>query len=474
MDNKKTKPIVEASSSPLSESEVFFRVLFENNIDAVYLLDFEGRVLNVNNVACKTTGYSRDELLQMGIGDIDIKFPKDRFKDFWSRNPMGSTITFETQHRHKAGHPIDVEVNGIFFQISDRKYLYGIARDITERKRSDRLMLESQAKLLNVIKAVNVGTWEWNVQSGEASFDEGSAALLGYTLLEMESVSLSTWMQLKHPEDRQESIRNLERHTSGETEYYETESRMKHKDGRWVWIQGKGKVISWTEDGKPLMIFGTHADVTARKQAEVALHARNTELSLTLKEVHHRIKNNMNSMHALLGIKVDSISDPAAIAALEDSRSRLLSLMVMYDKLFPSNDIANISARDYLSSLVDEVLANYPFSKELKVEKDFDDFDLDIKRGQALGLIMNELLTNILKYAFIGRDDAAIHVSTKRYGERIEMIVADNGCGLPESLDFSKSTGFGLQLIAGLTSQLSGTSRIERGSGTKVIIEFNL
>jgi two-component sensor histidine kinase len=249
---------------------------------------------------------------------------------------------------------------------------------------------------------------------------------------------------------------------------------MKHKDGRWIWIQGRGKVVTWMDDGTPLMMVGTHADITRRKQAEEALRTRNAELALMLKEVHHRIKNNMNSMYALLGTKVDSISDPAAVAALEDSRSRLLSFMVMYDKLFPSNDICTISARDYLSSLVDEVMANYPFSYGLKLDKDFDDFDLDIKRGQALGLIINELLTNVLKYAFIGRDDAMIQVSTKRYGERIEMIVADNGCGLPESLDFNKSTGFGLQLIAGLTSQLSGTSRIERAGGTKVVIEFNL
>jgi PAS domain S-box-containing protein len=456
----------------LRESETLYRMLLENSIDAIYLLDFEGAVINVNDVACATLGYTRDELLCLGIGNLDVNFPKEKFKEFWSRNPMGSTLVFETRHRHKDGHLIDVEVNGIFFRIGDKKYLYGVARDITNRKKSERLLAEGQLKLRNVIRAVNAGTWEWNIETGEASIDEGSASLLGYTLSELNPVSMRTWMERKHPDDMNESTQHLQAHTRGETEYYEFESRMKHKDGRWIWIQGKGKVISWTAEGKPLMMFGTHSDVSQRKFAEESLRAKNAELALTLKEVHHRIKNNMNSMHALLTIKEGSVTDPTAIDALEDAKSRLLSLMIMYDKLYRSSDTTSISVADYLSSLVDGVLANYPFNFEYRLEKDFDDFELDVKRGQAMGIIINELLTNIMKYAFRGRTDAAIHVSAKRSGNRITLIVADNGCGLPESLDFNRSTGFGLQLIAGLTTQLAGTARIERVAGTRVIIEF--
>jgi PAS domain S-box-containing protein len=458
----------------LQDSEMLYRMLLENSIDAIYLMDYEGKVLNVNNVACTTLGYTRDELLQLGIGDIDVHLPRDRFKEFWSHNPRGSTVVFETRHRHKDGHVIDVEVNGMFFNISECKYLYGVARDITERKRMQRLLEEERLKLLNVIRAVNAGTWEWNIQKGEACFDEGSAGLLGYTLGELNPVNMQTWMSLKHPDDVQESMRCLEKHIRGETDYYEFESRMKHKDGRWIWIQGRGKVVTWMDDGTPLMMFGTHADITRRKQAEEALRATNAELTLTLKEVHHRIKNNMNSMQALLSIKESTITDRSAIAALEDSRSRLRSLMVMYDKLYRSSDVNVISAREFLSSLVDEVVANYPSTNPFSVEKDFDDFELDMKRGQALGIIINELLTNIIKYAFVGCEGAAIRVSAKRFGQRVEMAVADNGCGIPASLDFDKSPGFGLQLVAGLARQIAGSARIEREEGTRVIIEFGL
>ncbi len=465
---------MERKLAALQESETLYRVLLENSIDAIYLMDYEGNMLNVNNVACATLGYTHDELLHLGIGDIDIDFPKDKFMEFWSRKPMASTILFETRHRHKDGHVIDVAVNGIFFEVSGRRYLYGVARDITACKRTQQLLEAERLKLQSVFRAINAGTWEWNIQSGEIDVDEGSVALLGYNLDDLNPVNMQAWMGLKHPDDLQESTKCLERHINGETEYYEFESRMKHKDGRWVWIQGRGKVTTWTDDGKPLMMFGTHADITRRKLAEEELRARNAELSLTLKEVHHRIKNNMNSMQALLSIKEGSISDPAAIAALEDSRSRMRSLMVMYDKLYRSSDVNVISAREYLSSLVDEIIANYPSGNAFRVEKDFDDFELDTKRSQALGIIINELLTNIMKYAFAGREGAAIEVSAKHLGQRVELVVADNGCGLPESLDFDRSTGFGLQLVAGLAAQIDGTARIERGEGTKVVIGFSL
>jgi two-component sensor histidine kinase len=182
----------------------------------------------------------------------------------------------------------------------------------------------------------------------------------------------------------------------------------------------------------------------------------------------------MNSMQALLSIKEDTISDPVAIAALEDSRSRLRSLMVMYDKLYRSSDVNKISAREYLSSLVDEIVANYPSGNEFDVNKDIDDFELDTKRSQALGIIINELLTNIMKYAFVDSEGAIINVSVKLLDQWVEVVVSDNGCGLPESLDFNRSTGFGLQLIAGLVAQIAGTARIERGEGTKVIIGFSV
>jgi PAS domain S-box-containing protein len=123
-------------------------------------------------------------------------------------------------------------------------------------------------KLKNFIECSRLGTWEWNVQTGETVFNEIWAQIIGYTLDELAPVSIKTWEILAHPGDFKKSDELLERHFAGKVPYYDIECRLKHKDGHWVWVNDRGKVVSWTDDGKPLMMFGTHADITDRKKAE--------------------------------------------------------------------------------------------------------------------------------------------------------------------------------------------------------------
>ncbi|MGC9311778.1 MAG: PAS domain S-box protein [Sediminispirochaetaceae bacterium] len=130
----------------MEETAEFYRHLMENSIDAVYLLSETGKVLAVNSVACRMIGYSREELLNLTIDDIDPNYPSRQFVEFWEGRPEGATILFNTVHRHQNGYPIDVEVNGIFFILNGEKYLYGVARDIRERKRSELALKESEEK----------------------------------------------------------------------------------------------------------------------------------------------------------------------------------------------------------------------------------------------------------------------------------------------------------------------------------------
>ena len=128
-----------------------------------------------------------------------------------------------------------------------------------------------QSRLASIIEGTRAGTWEWNVQTGETVFNEIWANLIGYTLEEISPVSLETWKKFAHPDDLEKSNVLLEQHFSGELGYYDCECRMRHKDGSWIWVNDRGKVISWTQDGKPHMMFGTHIDITERKKAEEAL-----------------------------------------------------------------------------------------------------------------------------------------------------------------------------------------------------------
>jgi PAS domain S-box-containing protein len=158
----------------------------------------------------------------------------------------------------------------------------GTHADIDERKRAEYLLEQDKKRLQNVLSGMNAGTWEWNVQTRKADIDEASAALLGYTLEELGPDLFQSWMDLKHPDDVAESNRLLMEHARGETEYYAFESRMKHKNGNWVWILGRGKAAEWDGAGKPLRIFGTHIDVSEQKYYELALKESQERLHFAL------------------------------------------------------------------------------------------------------------------------------------------------------------------------------------------------
>ncbi len=140
-----------------------------------------------------------------------------------------------------------------------------------EGKRAEDSLRDAYWRLASIIEGAYVGTWEWNVQTGETVFNEVWAQIIGYTLDELAPTSIKTWEMYAHPDDLKQSDELLERHFTGELPYYDYECRMKHKDGHWVWVRDRGRVITRTADGKPLMMFGTHTDITERKRADEAL-----------------------------------------------------------------------------------------------------------------------------------------------------------------------------------------------------------
>jgi len=166
-----------------------------------------------------------------------------------------------------------VKCEGPFLK-EERNLIDSIATRLSntiQQKRAKETLQEEQWRLQSILNGTNVGTWEWNVETGETIFNERWAEIIGYTLDEISPVSIETWTRFANPDDLKGSNELLERHFKGELDYYELECRMKHKDGHWVWVFDRGKVFSWTDEGTPLMMFGTHQDITERKRAELAL-----------------------------------------------------------------------------------------------------------------------------------------------------------------------------------------------------------
>ena len=148
-------------------------------------------------------------------------------------------------------------------------------------------------------------------------------------------------------------------------------------------------------------------------------------------------------------------------------------MMVLYDRLYRSVAFDIIPVKDYLPALIDEITRNFPCGIPLRVEQKIDDFMLDTGKMQLLGIILNEILTNIIKHAFAGRDSGRINILASIEAPKVRLSIQDNGIGVPETILPSTSQGFGLKLVDMLATQLGGSIHIERDQGTRFILEFD-
>ena len=253
------------------EEQRLHSLVLEQIHDVVTLTDMEGHISYVNDACCQLLGRTKEELLGRHIATLgedpaegatqDEIIQQTLTKGYWrgqvvNLDAKGDRIILDCRTQivtNAQGQPIA---------------LCGISTDITERRQAEEELRKQRQRLAGIIEGANVGTWEWNVQTGEAVFNQRWAEIIGYTLEELTPISIDTWKQYAHPDDFEASKKQLERHFGGELGYYDCECRMRHKDGHWVWVLDRGKVISRTDDGEPLWMFGTHIDITDLKNAE--------------------------------------------------------------------------------------------------------------------------------------------------------------------------------------------------------------
>ncbi|MDP1858091.1 MAG: PAS domain S-box protein [Gemmatimonadaceae bacterium] len=268
----------------LAESEARFRALSDSSPLGVYATDAQGACTYTNARWQTIFGLTHEQ--SVGHGWTTTLHPDDRESVFteWQRT-AAARVGFDMEFRiHRgSGEVRHVRSRAQAIVGSDGVVSghVGSVEDVTGRVRAERALSQERVRLSSILDGTGAGTWEWNVQTGETRINEKWAHIIGYTLDELEPTTIETWIDKVHPDDKGRSDKVLNRHLAGEAATYECEARMRHKDGHWVWVQGRGRVLTWTADGRPELMFGTHLDVTARKSQEEALQRSEQLLNRT-------------------------------------------------------------------------------------------------------------------------------------------------------------------------------------------------
>lgn len=220
-------------------------------------------------------------------------------------------------------------------------------------------------------------------------------------------------------------------------------------------------------------VLGIGSALKERKRAEEQAMLLLSEKERLLKEVHHRIKNNMGVIEGLLSLEAAEAGDTSSRALLGDAAGRVRSMGILYDRLYRAGGgYEGASLGGYLGALVADVRRIFPRFEGVRVNLALGSIDLSSGKLSTIGIIINELITNSMKYAFAGIDHPEISIGSERVGQLLRLTYKDNGIGMPTGFSIGASTGFGMQLVDSLVRQLHGNLRIERDSGSRFIIEF--
>ncbi len=350
-----------------------------------------------------------------------------------------------------------------------------IFEDISDRKRAETALAEREKRYKQLLESVTDYVYTVYLENNypvNTVHGPGCAAVTGFLPEDYQNDG-NLWYRMIYPEERDIVTAFADEIIRGVNKKF-IEHRIIHKDGSIRWVRNT-PVHHYNGNGILCSYDSIIVDITGRKSAEIKIQKLLEEKEVLLKEVHHRIKNNMNSISGLLGLQAAYIDNPAVSAALDDARGRVHGMMLIYDQLYRSSDFRNVAVKEYLEKFIDELLIIYSHTGIIKIEKIIDDFIMNTKILFPLGIIINELFTNAFKYAFTGEVEGVIKFQLLRINDSlIEMTIHDNGPGIGDKRAGIGGSGFGLNLVEALTQQIDGELLITDDNGAKIVIALPL
>ncbi len=343
-----------------------------------------------------------------------------------------------------------------------------VIQNITEQKNAAAEAEEAKKRYRDLAENVEAILWEYDIRSDRWTYVAPQVKrILGYDPGEWKD--LAFWVSHIHPEDQNWATSYCKECTAKGLAH-QFEYRFRRKDGSYIWIRDVVSVIM--EGESPAGLRGFMIDVTQVKEAEQALGKQLKEKELLLRETMHRIKNNIFSIESLLNLQADSAPNEDARSALRQAMSRVSGIRQLYEQMLSAANSDSVNLKEYLDPLVDQIVFLFPQAGSITLIKEIEPIKLGSRLLFPVGIMVNELLTNTMKYAFNGSAGGKIHVRSNNENGSILISVCDDGKGFPEEVLQGKTSGFGTNLVKMLAQQLNGTATLYNQCGGCAEIRF--
>jgi PAS domain S-box-containing protein len=353
---------------------------------------------------------------------------------------------------------------------TERHYLSALPIRIAaalQHQRDRKALQESDERFRALADSSPIGFFQTDVEGNCIYVNPQWLQILGRR---SEDVLGMGWANAIHPEDRGMVVDTWAESRRGGG-IFSLEFRIVRPDGAVRWVHGRTAAMRLGE--RILGYMGTSEDITERHLTDEQLRKSIAEKEVLLREIHHRVKNNLQVVTSLLQLQSGSIQDPAVVEQFRETQQRVRAMALIHEKLYQSADLNDIDFAEYLRGLVPLVTRSNSRGAIVETKLEIDPCVLDMDRAMPLGLITSELVSNSLKHAFSARQRGAITVRlTSQRGGAIVLTVSDDGDGLPESFDPAASKSLGMRLVRALTGQLGGTFTFQNNPGACFQVSF--
>jgi two-component sensor histidine kinase len=350
------------------------------------------------------------------------------------------------------------------------KYVCVSIDDLSEVKKLKDRLDENIINLAETRKLGKLASYKLEYPYGRVIWSQETKNIFGFDLVK-NPLNIYELLTFIHPDDKDKIISTIEKSISDKIPF---KIIYRFLDGENIkYIQMNGKVDKEEKDS--VIISGNLIDVTETKIAEEKIKNILMENSLLLKEIQHHVKNNFQVMLSLLNLQARQIKDPNFFNIFKVTQNRIKTISLIYDKLYQSKEYSQIEFGELVNQIVRHLIYVYNIDPLLiTIKIDVDSFYIDLKKAVPCALIVNELVSNSIRYAFPNDSKGEILISLKEKNGAVEMIISDNGIGIPANINYRSTETLGLQLVVTLVNQVDGLVNYEGNSGSKFIITFPL